>query len=146
MPSTGTVTAPAGYVPRQAISFGSEGAAAIAVDDSNPLPVRPIASVGATSTPLAATTTASGASAAFAPQLSRAIWLTLSGVWTGSVTLQRSTDAGATWNALTYGDGSARPAWTANMQATIAEETVAGATYRLLITITSGSLSYRMEQ
>jgi len=140
------VIAPAGYVPRHAISFGSDGAAAIAVDDSNPLPVRAVTVQAATSTPLAASAAASGASAAFAPQLGRAIWLTLSGSWTGSVTLQRSTDAGASWNALSYGDGSAKPAWTANMQAIVAEESVAGALYRLAITIASGTLAYRMEQ
>lgn len=34
-----TVIAPAGYVPRAAVSFGAPEAAAVAVDDAHPLPV-----------------------------------------------------------------------------------------------------------
>jgi hypothetical protein len=92
------------------------------------------------------TISASGATAAFLPVLRRPIWLMLTGGWAGSVVLQRSIDEGANWNALTYGDGGARPAWTGNMQAAVAEETVAGARYRLSVTLTSGTLGYRMEQ
>lgn len=94
---------------------------------------------------LTGTIAAGGTSEPFTPQLDRPIWLTLSGSWSGTVRLLRSTDAGVTKLPLTYGDGSPKPTWTGPMQAPVAEESVVGATYYLEFTGT-GTLEYRMEQ
>lgn len=141
------VTAPAGFVPRYALSFGGVGADAVAVDSSNPLPIADArVALPASSSPLIGTATENGVTASFAPQLGRPVWLALSGTWTGTVTLMRSADGGVTRAPVTYADGSARPAWTGNLQAPVVEESVAGALYYLSITVTSGSVGYRMEQ
>lgn len=143
--SPANVETPAGFAPAVAVAFGAGGAPATMVNASNPLPVT--AAVGtASSTPLSGTISASGTVGPFAPQLSRPIWLTLSGSWAGSVQILRSTDGGATTLPLTYGDGTAKPALLSNFNAVAAEETVAAATYYLQFTRTSGTLQYRMEQ
>jgi hypothetical protein len=147
MSSPENVSAPGGFVPRYALSFGSANAAAVAVDASNPLPVADTRSAGpAASTPLGDSLAASGTSAAFAPQLGRPIWLTLGGSWSGTASLLRSTDGGVTRLPLTYADGSAKPVWTGNMQAPVAEESVAGALYYLSVALTAGTITFRMEQ
>ena len=141
-----TVRGPAGFAPEVAIAFGSQDGPATAVDASNPLPVS--SSMGASGA-AALTGTTSAASATlgpFVPRLGRAIWVSLSGSWSGSVQLLRSTDGGTTKSPLTYGDGGAKPAWTGALNAPVAEETVSGATYYLGVTLASGSLSYRVEQ
>jgi hypothetical protein len=141
------ISAPAGFVPRQAISFGAADSEATAVDQNHPLPIIDSASSqAATSTPMAGTANTSRTTSLFVPQLGRPIWLTLSGSWTGSVALLRSTDGGATLLPLTYSDGSPRTALIGNAQAPVAEETVAGAGYALSIILSSGTVAYRLEQ
>ena len=61
------------------------------------------------------------------------------------MTLERSTD-GINWFGLTRGDGTAKAVWTGNVNAPVTEESVAGATYRLNITLTSGTVSYEVRQ
>ena len=100
----------------------------------------------ATSAALAGTATVSGALGPFTPELGRPIWVTLSGVWAGTVQLLRSTDGGATKLPITYPDGSARASWTGAVNAPVAEETCAGATYFLQFTRTSGTLTYEVRQ
>ena len=139
------ISIPAGFVPEYALAFGSRGTPPIAVDASNPLPTT-IRLGATTSTALAGTASASGVVGPFVPELDRAIWLSLSGTWTGSVQLLRSTDNGATKLPLTYGDGTSRPAWSTALQSAVASETVAGASYWLGITLGSGGVVYRMEQ
>lgn len=138
------IDAPAGYVPQVALSFGADGAAATAVDLTSPLPVsstlRP-----ATSGALAGTATGVLLAGPFAPELGRAIVLTLQGNWTGLVRLLRSTDAGATRNPLTAA-GQPWAQFSANCNEAVAEESVAGATYYLDLAVASGSLTYRLEQ
>jgi hypothetical protein len=145
MVSTPTISAPGGFVPQHALAFRSADGGSTVVDAGNPLPVG-VSTAPATSVALAGTATTSGAVGPLLPQLGRAIWVTLSGSWTGTVQLLRSVDGGATRLPLTYGDGSARPVWSANMQAAVADESVAAASYYLAITLTSGSLGYRVEQ
>lgn len=138
------IQAPAGFVPVQALSFGGIGGTATAVDGDNPLPVA--TRLGAAGTaPLAGTAAASGTVGPFAPQLGRPVWLTLSGSWTGTVQLMRSEDGGATLLPLTLA-GAPWGSFTANCNEPVAEETVAGATYHLALTLGSGSVTYRVAQ
>ena len=79
------------------------------------------------------------------PRLGRPIWLALSGTWTGSVALKRSTDGGATKLPLTAG-GSAWGVFTGNACEQVIEESEAGAAYYLAVTVVSGTVAYRVSQ
>lgn len=138
------VDVPAGFVPQVALAFGTDGVAATPVDRTSPLPVFTTLAASQ-SAPLQGTTGVSGSLGPFAPELARPIYLRLSGTWVGTVTVLRSTDNGATRFALTLG-GSAWGVFTANVNETVAEEGVAGATYYLDVQLTSGTIAYRMEQ
>jgi hypothetical protein len=143
MPSV-LVDAPAAFAPLQAVTFGSLGGAAVPVDAAHPLPVstRPVA---AQSTPLAGSAGASGLIGPFLPELGRPVWLSLSGSWSGTVTVRRSVDGGATTQPLTLG-GAAWASFTANANEPVAEEHEAAATYYLDVQIGSGTLAYRVSQ
>jgi hypothetical protein len=139
-----SVRAPAGYAPVQAIAFGTRDGPAVAVDTANPLPIAARLTAAA-ATPLAGTASASATVGPFAPDLGRAIWLTLTGTWTGTCQLLRSTDGGATLVPLTVA-GQAWASFTANCCEAVGEESVAGAAYYLQIALTSGGVSYRVAQ
>lgn len=139
------VEAPGGFVPQIALTFGARDGVAVAVDRANPLPTRAV-TAAAGSVPLAGASAESGMFGPFAPDLSRAIVVTLAGEWSGTVTLLRSSDNGATRRPLTFIDGSPKGVWSGNVNAAIGEESVAGATYYLLFARTAGTLSYRVEQ
>jgi len=138
------VGAPGGFVPQIALTFGARDGAAVAVDRANPLPTRAVTAAAAV--PLAGTMNESGTVGPFAPDLSRAIVVTLAGEWSGAVTLLRSSDNGATRRPLTFIDGSAKGVWSGNVNAAIGEESVAGATYYLQFARSAGTLVYRVEQ
>lgn len=105
------------------------------------------AASAATSTPVTATYASVGTvnSAAFTPQLGREIWLTTTGTWSGTAQVMRSIDAGSTWQPLTVG-GATWGSFTGNCNEQFGIETSAAATYRLAITLTSGSLTYTIAQ
>jgi hypothetical protein len=138
------IDAPGGFVPQVAISYGANAAAPNAVDQGNPLPVQ-AGFAPATATPVSGNATASGAIGPFAPDLGRPIWVTLSGTWSGTVTVQRSTDGGATLRPLTIA-GGAWGVFTANAQEAVGEESVTGATWWLVFQRSSGTLSYEVRQ
>lgn len=142
------VKVPAGFIPSAAIAFGDSDGQATAVSGANPLPVAIApAQVAATSTPLSGSTSAaSSVVGPFTPVLMRSIMLTLSGTWTGSAQLLRSIDGGTTKLPLTLSDGTVKGLFRSAINAVVAEESVAGATYYLSIQLSSGTLSYRMEQ
>lgn len=147
MPNSTVVLAPGGFAPSVALAFGALGESVTQVDASNPLPVGvrlPEASPS-TSTPRAGTASVSTMVGPFVPQLARAIWLTLSGTWAGTAQLLRSTDGGATKLPLTIA-GASWGSFTANGNEPVAEESDAAATYYLSITLTSGSVTYRVAQ
>lgn len=102
--------------------------------------------VQASSTPLIGTANADGNSAAFTPQLGRDMYLTLSGTWTGTVQVQRSTDDGASWNNITVGGGNVWGRFTTNCDEVIDHPTDGNATYRLNIDIATGTVAYRLAQ
>lgn len=139
------IVSPSSIVPVQAVGYGGANEAAILVGDATPLPVeaRPMA---ARSQALAGAAAASGVIGPFVPDLGRPIWVQLSGTWAGRVRLLRSTDGGVTRLPLTYPDGSAKAIWSGNLHAAITEESVAGASYYLDVTLASGQISFRVEQ
>ena len=88
----------------------------------------------------------------FTPQLARAIWATLVGTAaSGTAQLLRSTDGGTTKAGLTAG-GEAWASWSfaastgAIVNEQLVTETDAAATYYLAVTLTAGSLTYRIAQ
>ncbi|MBB4153890.1 hypothetical protein GGQ80_001796 [Sphingomonas jinjuensis] len=139
-----TTAAPASFVPLTAMAYTADSGEAVAIDAAHPLPITTRLSAAA-SVPLTGSAAASSVAGPFTPDKARPIWLTLSGSWSGSVTVQRSTDGGATKQPLTVA-GQPWGVFTANANEIVAEETVEGATYYLTITIASGLLSYRVAQ
>lgn len=95
--------------------------------------------------PVSGSLAASGQSATLDPVQGVPVWLTLSGTWTGTVQLQRSVDAGATWQDLTLG-GAAWARFTANACEPVHVESEGEARLRLDFTRTSGTLTYRLAQ
>lgn len=89
------VGAPGGFVPQIALTLGARDGVAVAVDRTNPLPMRAVATAAA-SVPLAGTLAESGVVGPFTPELMRAITVTLAGEWSGTVSVLRSSDGGAT--------------------------------------------------
>jgi hypothetical protein len=77
--------------------------------------------------------------------LGRPIWVSLSGGWTGTVEVLRSTNGGTTMLPLTAG-GERWGRFTANANEAIAEESEAGTTYYLATTLQTGTLTYRVAQ
>lgn len=138
------VSAPAGYIPIFALAYSSSGGDGVPVDAGHPLPVSATL-VAASSTPVDGSAGASVLAGPFSPDLGRPVWLTLSGTWSGSVAVLRSIDGGATMHPLTAG-GEAWGLFTANACEQIAEETEAGATWYLDITLAAGTLTYRVAQ
>lgn len=143
MTDTLPIQAPAGYVPQHALAFGTAGGGAVPVSQADPLPVSPRLAP-ATSVPLAGGLAASGTVGPFTPQPGRPIWVSLSGSWSGSAALLRSTDGGTTRLPATLGEAALT--WSANRSEPATEESCAGATYYLAVTLTAGSLTYRLEQ
>jgi hypothetical protein len=139
------ITAPAGYYPPFALAYADEDGDGVIVAAANPLPVAVAEAAPAVSTPLAGSTSASGVLGPFAPVAGRAIWLSLSGTWTGTVRVERSVDGGTTKLPLTAG-GEPWAMFTANACEPVAEDGESGAAYYLDATLASGTLTYRLAQ
>lgn len=135
--------APAGYVPRMSMCFSDSSGGADEVKLSNPLPVR--LQPAAAAAPLTGATATSGIVGPFAPQTDRPVMLNLGGTWAGQVRLLRSTDLGTTKVGLTA-LGQAYGVFTGNICEPVWEEGEAGATLYLDVTLTSGTLNYRLGQ
>lgn len=125
-------------------SFLNRGGKANSVSAKAPLPTEAMFSP-AVSTPVSGSTAASIVSAAFTPALGRPIYITLSGTWTGTVTLKRSVDGGVTKLPVTIG-GSAWAVYTTNACEAAWEEAGANVTLYLDITRTTGTIIYDMRQ
>lgn len=93
------ILAPGGYGPLVGLAFGGVGEPAIAVSGVTPLPVVGVPGAGAP--PVTGRLQATGRSAPIALTVGRAVMLTLSGSWTGTIALRRSIDGGATSAPLT---------------------------------------------
>jgi len=138
------ISTPAGYAPAFAIGFSDAGSLAM-VDAARPLPVTIQAATGAMPTPLQGSATGTAQAGPFAPAADRAVMLTLSGSWQGTVQVKRSTDGGSTRLPLTMG-GTPWGSYAANACEQVWQESESGAALYLDIALTSGTLTYRLAQ
>lgn len=137
---------PAAYIAPYAVAFANTGGDADLVSVANPLPVT-VAAAGTGSVPPALTGASSVAALAgpFTPLAARAIMLTLSGTWTGTVRLLRSTDGGAIKLPLTSG-GSPWAVFTSNACEAVWEESEAAGQLWLDLAPATGTITYRLGQ
>ncbi|RKF20664.1 hypothetical protein D6851_11065 [Altericroceibacterium spongiae] len=143
MATTFPIEIPASYVPPLALAFAGPEEKALLVTADRPLPVSLRADTSYTDA-LTGTMEESGATASFSAVSGRAIWLTLSGEWSGMTMLQRSTD-GTTWHNLTL-SGKIWGQFTGNICEAVTFESEADTYYRLLVDILSGTLTFRIAQ
>lgn len=137
------VSAPAAYAPVSAIGFAEADFTLSPVSADKPLPVCPV-SVPAPSA-LVGSASASTVTGPFAPNSDKPVIVALTGTWSGTVKLLRSTDGGTTKLPLTAA-GQAWGLFTANCCEPVWEETVIGAALYLDITLGSGTVNYRVGQ
>lgn len=137
------ILAPSGFVPQAAIAFCQSDGNAQIVGANNPLPVAPIPFVAPA--PLSGSATASVVAGPYVPQAGRPVILALSGTWTGQVKVLRSTDSGVTKLPLTAGGSPYAVFTTAGCEA-VWEESEAGASLYLDMTVSTGTITYRMGQ
>ncbi|MFP5395501.1 MAG: hypothetical protein ACLGHF_05000 [Alphaproteobacteria bacterium] len=143
MPNSLPVYAPAGFAPVAAIGFTQADATLSPVSALAPLPVLPRAEPAAP--PLAGTTSSTVTTGPFLPVAGRPVVLSLSGSWSGTVRLMRSTDGGTTQLPLTAA-GLPWASFTANCCEAVWEESTTGAELYLNIALVNGTLAYRLEQ
>ena len=143
MPNPITISAPASYAPLSAVGFAEADYTLAPVSADRPLPVSTV-SVPAPAS-LTGTTTASAVVGPFTPNSNKPVVLALSGTWSGTVKVLRSTDGGTTKLPITAA-GMAWGSFTANCCEPVWEESVSGAALYLDIALGSGSLTYRMAQ
>lgn len=143
MPSN-PISLPSGYAPAFAVGFADTATGNLAVvDGSKPLPVQTVAAVA----PQAFSGTASASTSAgpFIPASGRPVMLTLSGTWTGTVQVRRSTDGGTIRHPITAG-GATWGQFTGNACEPVWIEEETGAALYLEITLASGTVNYRLAQ
>lgn len=144
MPST-PIQSPASYVPSRAAAFSDVDGTSILVSATSPMPVTLAAASGGSPTPLAGSASTSAILGPFQPALDRGIMLALSGTWSGTVKVLRSTDGGTTKLPLTLA-GASWAQYTANCCEAVWEESESAARLWLDVTLTSGTLTYRFGQ
>lgn len=142
---TSPIQSPASFVPSRAAAFSDADGNALLVSNNNPMPVTIAAAAGSTTSALAGTRTASGSVGPYQPSADKPVVLALSGTWTGTVKVLRSTDGGSTRLPLTAA-GMPWAQFTANCCEAVWEETDTAARLYLDVTLSSGSLDYRMAQ
>lgn len=134
---------PAGFATAFALGLDDGSGNLALVSDTRPLPVQ--ATPPAAPAALEGQATGDILAGPFAPSALSAIYCNLSGDWTGSVTVKRSTDAGSTLHPLTLA-GSMWGIFTANACEPVWEESEAGATLWLDCKVATGTLAYRLSQ
>jgi hypothetical protein len=143
MTQTIPISIPAGYAPAVAAHFAAPDGGATAVSATQPLPV--VASRPAAAPALAGTASTSAVVGPFAPVANAPVYLALSGQWSGTVRVTRSTDGGATRLPLSAG-GTDWARFVANACEPIWEEGEPAARLYLDITVISGAVTYRLGQ
>ena len=133
---------PTGYAISRAVAYSDVDGTSIVVGAAAPLPVTTILPASA---PLTGTAATSAQVGPFQPVAGRPVMLALSGSWSGTVKVLRSTDGGATKLPLTIA-GASWGQFTANCCEAIWEESEAAARLYLDITLIAGSASYRLGQ
>jgi hypothetical protein len=139
---------PAKYVTPVAIGFADQSGNLALVSATTPLPTSGSSggSDSATPTaPLAGQAASSTVVGPFVPGHRLPIHLQLSGSWTGSVSLQRSTDGGASRFPLTVA-GQPWARFTGNANEVVWDESEDGASLWLDIALQSGTVQYRISQ
>lgn len=137
---------PAKYVTPVAIGFADQSGNLALVSADTPLPTSGGAGEASSpAAPLAGQAATSTVIGPFAPGLGLPVHLQLSGAWTGSVTLQRSTDGGASRFPLTVA-GQPWARFTANANEVVWQESEVGASLWLDIALQSGTVQYRISQ
>lgn len=134
---------PAGYAVTRAIAYADVDGSMVQVAAAAPLPV----SIGASAatTPLSGTASSSTVVGPYQPALGRAMILALSGSWSGTVSVTRSTDGGTIRLPLTV-NGATWGQYSGNVCEAVWEESESAARFYLEITLGSGSLAYRLAQ
>ncbi|KQM14711.1 hypothetical protein ASE49_11085 [Novosphingobium sp. Leaf2] len=127
-----------------AVGFADAQGSLSVVASGVPLPVTTVRQ-SAPPAPLAGTTSANLLAGPFIPLADSPMHLQLSGTWSGSVVLERSVDGGATRQPLTAG-GVAWARFTGNVNEPVWQEQEREASFYLAITLTSGTVSYRVSQ
>jgi len=141
------ISYPGRFAPGFALAFADAAGAALQVSSVTPLPVAVISGGATGSVPpaLSGTTAVALTAGPFAPLAGRPLVLALSGTWTGTARLLRSTDGGITRLPLSLG-GAPYATFTANICEPAWEENEAGATFYLQLTPASGTILYRLAQ
>jgi hypothetical protein len=96
--------------------------------------------------PITGTADGSSSSNVLVPDVGYYIYVTLTGTWTGTVQVERSTDNGVTWLPITTHEGSAAGKFTGNADEDVLLVADSQSRYHLKFDITSGSVSYRLAQ
>lgn len=143
MPNPIPVAAPAAYAPLSAVGFAEADSTLSPVSATKPLPVSLFGQ--AAPAPLTGSTTVSGQVGPFTPVIGKPVVLALTGEWSGTVSVLRSTDGGTSRLAITAG-GAPWAQFSANCCEPVWEEATDGATLYLDITLSAGSVIYRMGQ
>lgn len=143
--SSNPILQPSPYVTPVAVGYADARGALNLVTSGTPLPVSTGARTGDAPAPLEGTTATSIVAGPFAPLPDAPIHLQLSGSWSGKVDVQRSADGGATRQELTLA-GEPWGSFTRNANEPIWQEGERGATFYLAITLSSGTLKYRVSQ
>lgn len=137
------IEAPGGFAPVIALGMDDGTGQLSLVSAERPLPV---VSQTPTAPPVLAGSTSTAILAGpFVPAPLAPVFLALAGVWTGSVQLMRSTDAGATLLPVTLG-GTAWGGFAANACEPVWVESEPAASLYLGIAPTSGTIAYRVSQ
>jgi hypothetical protein len=143
MPISYPISSPTSYVAPPAVGFADADGNGVLVAGQAPLPVATVR--GEAPAPLAGVTTQSLVAGPYAPLTGAPLHLELSGTWSGSVELQRSTDGGTTRSGLTAG-GMPWARFEGNANEVVWEEGERAATFYLDIVLASGTLTYRLSQ
>ena len=134
---------PAGFAPAFAMGVADVDGNLSLIGSGKPLPVRP-----ATPPPppaLSGSTSATTLAGPFAPVADLPVVVELSGEWTGTVGVSRSTDGGTSLHPLTAG-GQRLWDFSANACEPVWIESQPGAELYLDIRLATGTLAYRVSQ
>lgn len=143
MPTNHPITTPAGYAPAFAIGFSDQSGTLSVVQSDKPLPVS--LSADASAAPLEGQTATNTLAGPFMPVSGRPVVVTLTGIWEGSVQVERSVDGGITRHKLTAA-GYSWGHYSANACEPVWSEEEGGVELYLDIAIISGTLDYRLAQ
>lgn len=151
--SSQQITLPAGYAPAFAIGYADSNGELAIIDSGTPLPVSLSGSdpvlVQAVSqnapAPLAGQANASTVAGPYDPVADKPLLIQLSGIWQGTIQIERSVDGGNTRHPLTAG-GMPWGRFSGNVCEVVWSEQESGAELFLNIALTSGTVDYRLSQ